>query len=317
MVLVAPVQVGTVAADIALFVGDRVGPGGELLDVLRGGDVVDLAALRQDHEGDGRRRRDLGDGVVLFLFLGFLHADGFAVVRVERHFASLLPSGETDRRLGDLDFLRSLQQIEPIAQAVAICDGAVREGVDQAVRLLCDVLPDGVRVERVVRHFQVERGTGRTVGRVQGNEDLRDLRVGVEGAGRGDPGDGAAEGDVPDSRSTGAVGSGDLQDVGPRGQPDPDGRQVGGVLGAGRGRVGAKGDRFGTVGQGFRHGQGLGGGLGVGDGVFVGEGVGLRAHVLVGTADHGRGVVGNGLSGTGAIWQSPAGTSGNRGLFLS
>ena len=130
MVLVAPVQVGTVAADIALFVGDRVGPGGELLDVLRGGDVVDLAALRQDHEGDGRRRRGLGDGVVLFLFLGFLHADGFAVVRVERHFASLLPSGETDRRLGDLDFLRPLQQIEPVAQAVAVGDGAVREGVD-------------------------------------------------------------------------------------------------------------------------------------------------------------------------------------------
>ena len=44
--------------------------------------------------------------------------------------------GETDRRLGDFDFLGSLRDVEAIAQAIAFRGGRIREDVDKSVRLV-------------------------------------------------------------------------------------------------------------------------------------------------------------------------------------
>ena len=130
--------------------------------------------------------------------------------------------------------------------------------------------------------------------RVQGQEDLFDLRVRGDRAGRGDPGDGTAERDQPGRASAGSVGDVDFQDVGPGQKPKPYVGQVRRVLGPARGRVGPKGDRFGPVGHGFRDGQGLGRRFAVRDSVVVGERVGLRAQVLIASADHWVRVVRNG-----------------------
>lgn len=213
----------------------------------------------------------------------------------------LPPLCETDRRLDHFDLLGSLRQIEAIGQAEALCNGGIFERVDELPDLACDVLPDGGRVERVVRDLDVKGRVGRVIGGVQGQEDLRHLRVGGDRAGRGDPVDGSGEGDLAGRASAGSVSNIDFQNVGPGQKAKPHAGQVRRVLVAAGRRIGPKGDGFRPVGHGFRDGQGLGRRFAVGDGVLVGERGRLRADILVASADHGVRVVGNGLGVSGPV----------------
>ena len=209
--------------------------------------------------------------------------------------------GETDRRLGDFDFLGSLRDIEAIAQAIAFRGGRIREDVDKSVRLVSDVYPHRRSVERVVRDFQVKGGVCRNRRRIKGNKDLLDQGVRIERARRRDTADGAAERDLSRCASAGAVGGGDRQDVGSGKKRKPYTGQVDGVLdAAGRG-IGAKRDRLGSVGQFFRDRDRLRGRLGVCDRVLVCKRRCFCAQVLIRTADHGRRVVGNGFCRSGAV----------------
>lgn len=112
--------------------------------------------------------------------------------------------------------------------------------MDELPDLACDVFPGGAVVERVVRDLDVKGRVGRVIRRVQGQEDLFDLRVRGDRAGRGDPGDGTAERDQPGRTSAGSVGDVDFQDVGPGQKAKPYVGQVRRVLGPARGRVGPR-----------------------------------------------------------------------------